>query len=179
MRRLSLISALLALGACDTSLSTVSRNATPNLYTPAPLAPADAAEGTCWDRTESPALVQTITETVLVQPAQISATGTVQAPPVYRTVDKQVIVQERQIRWFQIPCPQDLTPSFVASVQRALALRGLYEGEDTGQMDKTTRKAIETFQLTNHVSALDHSWLTVERAQKLGLWTVDVPPPPA
>lgn len=163
------LAAVLVLANC-TTLTPVTRDQPPQLYTPPRAAPVDAAEGTCWDKTETPALVKTVTEDVLVQPAQISSTGTLQSLPVYRSQTRQVILQERQIRWFQILCDADLTPDYVASVQRALALRNLYKGEVNGKMSPQTRAAIKAFQKEQAVSAADHATLTVEGARKLGLW---------
>ncbi|MDC1223423.1 peptidoglycan-binding protein [Ascidiaceihabitans sp.] len=43
-------------------------------------------------------------------------------------------------------CPNLMTDDFVASLQRALSLRGAYRGKVTGLMDYKTRRAISKFQ---------------------------------
>lgn len=144
-------------------------------FTPGLTAPADAAPNTCWDRTETPAVVQTETEDVLVQPAKISSTGTVQSPPIYRSETRQVIVQERKASWFQIVCASDLDTEFVASVQRALQIRGFYSGPETGLMDAATRGALRRFQAEEQIDLPDTSRLSVEAAKRMGLWAIGRP----
>lgn len=173
MRSIISLCAAAALISCTES-GTVSRNA-PGVFTPGLNAPKDAAPGTCWDKTETPAVVQTVTEDVLVQPARISSTGTVQAPPIYRSENRQIIVQERKTTWFQTVCPANLTPDFVASVQRALQIRGLYNGPETGRLDAATQGALRRFQVQEQINIPDPGTLSVEAAKRMGLWTADRP----
>lgn len=170
MKTRYLVIACAALSACG-DISTVTRADNGSLYTPGRAAPADAAPGTCWDKTETPAVVETLTEDILVQPAQISNTGTVQSPPIYRSQTRQIIVSERQENWFQIVCPADLGEEYVASVQRALDLRGKYRGVITGKMDPATRDAIASFQRAEGIKTENPGTLTIAGARKLGLWT--------
>ena len=162
----------LVCAAC-TEPSTVTRDQEPALLTAELPNPADTNPGTCWDKTETPAVIKTIDEDVLIQPAQISSTGTIQSPPIYRSQSRPVIVQERQEQWFQILCPTDLTPDFVSSVQRALELRGHYGGSITGQMDSSTRAAIKRYQFERDIDTADPEKLTVAAARQLGLWTAE------
>ena len=140
--------------------------------TPGGSAPAGAPPGTCWDKTVTPAVVESVTEDVLVQPAQISSSGTVQSPPIYRTQTRQKIVVPRQETWFQMPCPSDLTPSFIASLQRALSARGYYAGPVTSQLDAATGDAIARYQSDTGLAGPTPRTLTVAAAQSLGLWTI-------
>lgn len=172
MRLPLLATAALVLAACD-EMPSVTRAESANLYTPAREAPADAEPGTCWDKTVTPAVVETVTEEILVEPARMSDTGTVQSPPVYRSESRQVIVTERQARFVQTVCPADLTRDFVSSVQRALALRGLYGGPITGEMDGVTRDALARFQTDAGIAGPDPETLTVEAARRMGLWVVE------
>jgi hypothetical protein len=133
-------------------------------------APDGAAEGTCWDKRVTPAEVETVVEDVLVTPARMSSSGTVQAPPVYRRETRQRILSERVEDFEQIPCPADLKPGFVASIQRALAARGYYAGPPSGEMDSLTRDAIARFQADQ---GQDRTQLTVRTARMLGLWTIE------
>lgn len=134
--------------------------------------PENAPPGSCWDKTVTPAVVETATQNVLVQPAQISASGTVQSPPIYRTETRQRIVTPRRETWFQMPCPADLTPVFLASVQRALTARGYYAGPITSTLDPATRAAVARYQAAEAIAAPQTGALTVPTAQKLGLWAV-------
>lgn len=134
-------------------------------------APPGAAPGTCWGRYTSPAVIETVTHQVLIRPAETDADGTVTSPAVYRTETSQDIVRPRSYTWFQTPCEADLTEEFVASVQRALAVRGLYQGEITGEMDMATRKAVRRYQKP---LGLDSAILSLDTARRLGLITVDL-----
>lgn len=128
--------------------------------------PPDAAPGTCWARDVTPAVVETVTDEVLVQPAQITDEGTLLSPPLYRNETAQRIVSERREIWFETPCELDLTPDFVASLQRALAARGTYTGPITGEMDARTRRAVRAFQAPQ---GLDSGILSMAAARSMGL----------
>ena len=132
-------------------------------------APVDAAPGTCWGKTISPAVIETVTREVLLQPAQVSSDGRVQQPAVYKKEDIQDIVQPRRETWYETVCPRLLTEDFVASLQRALSARGGFRGEATGLMDERTRRAIRKFQ---QGSGFESGNLTVASARSLGLVVV-------
>ncbi|MEM7631609.1 MAG: peptidoglycan-binding domain-containing protein [Pseudomonadota bacterium] len=135
-------------------------------------APPGAATGTCWDKTVTPAVVETQSRRVELQPAQISSDGRVQSPPIYKTEAQQIVVQPRRENWFEIPCADVLTPDFVASLQRALQARGYYNGPATGEIDLRTRQAVHRYQRSE---GFDNPTLTVAAARKLGLIAVEQP----
>lgn len=132
-------------------------------------APPGATPGTCWGKDVSPAVVETVTEQILVQPAEVLVDGSVARPAIYKTETRQAIVRERVETWFETPCAGILTPDFVASLQRALSARGLYRGAITGLMDKRTRAAVRRYQSPQ---GLDSGILSMAAARKLGLIAV-------
>lgn len=141
------------------------------------LAPGDrpegGREGACYGKDVTPAVIETVTESKQVSPAIFATDGaTIISPPRYETITKQVIAVDRQVYYFEVPCPDALTPEFIASVQRALAARKLYHDPISGVMDRPTRSAIRAFQLPDFNSEV----LTLETARKLGL--VAFAPPP-
>ncbi len=136
--------------------------------------PVGAAPGTCWGKTVSPAVIETVQTQVQIKPAQVNPDGTVSKPPVYRTENRQEIVVARKDNWFETPCPDVLTPEFVASLQRALQVRGNYVGPATGVLDAPTRAAIQRVQKQE---GLDSAVLSLMTARMLGL--VEVPRSPA
>ncbi|WP_050931625.1 peptidoglycan-binding domain-containing protein [Aestuariivita boseongensis] len=138
----------------------------PDLAFMTQVAPPGAAPGTCWGKTTSPAVIETVTEQVLLQPAQVSTDGTVITPAIYKTETQQRIVKERKETWFETPCAAEMTPEFIASVQRALTVRKLYSGPVTGEMDARTRAAIRRFQSPQ---GLDSGILSLAAARQLGL----------
>lgn len=69
-------------------------------------------------------------------------------------------------RLFAVPCPDALTPEFWASVQRALAVRGLHTGPVTGLPDAATAEAVRRFQAP---LGLDSAVLSLDGARHLGL----------
>lgn len=135
-------------------------------------APPGAAPGTCWGKTVTPAVVETVTRKVQLQPAQVSSDGRVQAPPIYKTETRQEVVTPRRESWYEIICDADITPEFVASVQRALEARGFYRGPITGEIDMRTRAAIGRYQQSE---GLDSKVLSIAAARKLGLIAVTTP----
>jgi len=162
-----LITSLLALGACA-SIDPVSR------AEPEPLrlrmeGPPNARPGQCWGSDVTPAIFETVTEQILLQPAEVGSDGAVRSPPVYKTETRQAIVRERREIWFETPCETDLTPDFVSSLQRALAVRGHYRGSVTGTLDPRTRRAIRAYQSPQ---GLDSAILSLAAARQLGLVAV-------
>ncbi|WP_212524454.1 peptidoglycan-binding domain-containing protein [Actibacterium sp. MT2.3-13A] len=129
-------------------------------------APPGAPGGTCWGRDETPAVIETVTEHVLVKPAELAADGTVRTPATYRTETRQQIVQDRRELWFETPCPPQMDEEFIASLQRALKARGLYRGAVTGRMDRATTRALRRFQAP---MGMDSGVLSMEAARRLGL----------
>ena len=130
------------------------------------VAPPGAPEGSCWAKDASPAVVETVTDQILVQPAVVASDGQVLAPAIYRTETRQEIVKPRENTVFQIPCAGVQTPEFVASLQRALQARGLYRGGITGLMDGRTRAAVRSYQKP---LGLDSGILSLASARTLGL----------
>ncbi|MBV0911733.1 peptidoglycan-binding domain-containing protein [Anianabacter salinae] len=132
-------------------------------------APPGSNPDACYGRDVSPATVETITEQVLLQPAEVRSDGTVIYPAVYKTETQQRIVKERRELWFETPCTRDLTPDFVASLQRALDARGYYRGPFSGEMDARTRAAVRAYQKPQ---GLDSGIVSSAAARKLGLVAV-------
>ena len=134
------------------------------------MAPPGAAPGTCWGKHVTPAIIETTTHQVMLQPAEIRADGSVTQPATFKTETRQEIVRERREIWFQTPCPEILSPNFIASVQRALQARGVYRGQVNGQMDKATRSAVRKYQKPQ---GLDSGILSLAAAKKLGLVAIE------
>ncbi len=66
----------------------------------------------------------------------------------------------------ETPCPDQMTPEVVQSLQRALTARGLYEGPVTGIYGKLTGAAVESFQTPR---GLPTAVLSLRTARELGL----------
>jgi len=128
--------------------------------------PADAPPGTCWAKSIQPAILESAEQTVLVVPPQIDENGEVLSPAIYRKELRPIIVRDRQETWFETPCDDVLTGEFIASLQRALAARGTYDGSITGTMDAATRSAVRRFQEPDGIESGEVSMAT---ARKLGL----------
>ena len=169
LTRTTLIPLLCAtlLAGCDAPLPGASE---PNLVQTLAEAPPGAAPGTCWGKVVTPAVIETVTDQIILQPAEVLNDGTVTSPAVFKTETRQAIVQERKVTWFETPCVADLTPEFVATVQRALQARGLFRGGITGVMDARTRAAIRRFQAPE---GLDSGILSLAAARRFGLVAVE------
>jgi len=68
---------------------------------------------------------------------------------------------------FETPCASVLTPSFIASLQRALLAREYYRGAITGKLDAPTRTAIELYQIDQN--DVPTQQLTLQTTYTLGL----------
>ncbi|MGB5556860.1 MAG: peptidoglycan-binding domain-containing protein [Paracoccaceae bacterium] len=114
----------------------------------------------CYETETVPAVIETVTEQVL------AADGSVAEPDAQKSRSRQAIVRERQVLRIETPCPAVMTPEFIATLQRALAARGLYAGEATGIFDAETRAAVERYQTAQGVPS---GVLSVATARELGL----------
>ncbi|MEP5729224.1 MAG: peptidoglycan-binding domain-containing protein [Sulfitobacter sp.] len=161
---------LLTLAACETPIDPPGGEAIePGVVAATRNGPDGAAPGTCWGRTVSPAIVESVTQRIEVTPAKVNPDGTVATPPVYRNQDQQVIVTPRKDNWFETLCPDMLTIEFVSTLQRALQARNVYDGAISGTIDAPTRAAIQKYQQpTGPISPV----LSLESARSLGLIAV-------
>lgn len=130
-----------------------------------PPGPADA----CWQEDIRPAVIETVTSQVLVQPEKTGPDGTA-IPAVYGTSTSQRIVADRATVWFRAPCPAEMMPEVIATLQRALKARGFYLLPLTGAMDGPTRDAIRRYQTSR---GLDSDHLSLAAARELGIVAVD------
>ncbi len=128
--------------------------------------PPTEGKGICWADDVTPAIIETVTEQVLVRPEVRGPDGALVSSAVFQTAASQRIVQDRREVWFRTPCPEDVTLEYVASLQRALKARGYYTYDITGQLDAPTRLALRQFQ---EPLGLDSERLSLAAAQRLGL----------
>lgn len=136
------------------------------------LGPPGARPGACYGKDVTPAVIERVTERVLVAEPEIGPEGNVIKPARYEEQSSNRIVDGRKEIYFETPCPPRWTPDFIASVQRALAARGLYGARPSGSLDNATRQAIRRFQIEN--SGLNSGILSTENARALGLVEVDL-----
>ncbi|SEO79393.1 Putative peptidoglycan binding domain-containing protein [Salinihabitans flavidus] len=172
LRPLFLVFALAIMAGCtpeDGVFSNLGAYSEPYVIHSAENGPEGAEPGTCWGRHIAPAVVETVSEQVLVQPPEVLSDGTVQQPAIYKTETHQRITRERDETWFEAPCQKVLTAEFVASLQRALKVRGIYRGPISGAMDAVTRDAIRRYQKPQ---GLDTGVLSMQAARDLGLVAV-------
>lgn len=161
------------LSACDPAALGQDMPPEPGVVEATRNGPDGATPGTCWGRTVSPAVIETVTDQVQVAPAKMNPDGTIATLPEYKTEARQQIVTQRVDNWFETPCSEALTAEFNASLQRALAVRGFYLGTISGEMDAATRAAIQAFQRND---GLDSGVLSLATARKLGLIAVERTP---
>lgn len=130
--------------------------------------PPKGPKGACWASDVTPAVIETVTEQVLVTAEVRDEAGRITTPAAFRTDTRQRMVQDRETVWFRAPCPDDMDADFVATLQRALKARGLYLLPLSGVVDAPTRDAIRRFQAER---GLDSPTLSLAAAQELGIVT--------
>lgn len=144
----------------------VTRLIEPSVITATDITPPPSDPDICWGH-EPPGDITTIkTQTVLAEEAQSDADGVEITPAIYREVTAPETTPDGDGRWFTRVCDAQITQAFVGSLQRALAVRGLYEGDVTGLMDAQTRTAIRTYQAAQ---GLNSDLLSVAAGEQLGL----------
>ena len=167
LRPFALATAALALAACSGAPPAPLAAPGPTLAAELRLRAPAPAEGTCWANQIRPAIIETVTEQVLLRPEQRDpATGVVTRPASFRTETRQQIVSDQTPIWFRTPCPETLTPDMVATLQRALKARGLYRGFISGQLDAATARALGSYQTAR---GLPSSTLALATLRELGL----------
>lgn len=132
--------------------------------------PPSKPEGACWGHDTIPAMIETVTETVLDQPEQRDKDGKVTRPASYASTAKQRMVHDRAEVYIRTPCYNQLTPDTIATLQRALKARGYYLQPLTGELDPATMTAIRRYQADH---GLDTPVLSLKAAETLGLVAVD------
>ncbi|MDE0967947.1 MAG: peptidoglycan-binding domain-containing protein [Octadecabacter sp.] len=127
----------------------------------------DPTKNACFDSATTPAIIETVTEQIMLKSLSIRGDSTVVPPAAFHTVTRQKIMRERREVEFEIPCRAIMTPQLIASVQRALIARGYYNGAINGVVDQYTSSAIERFQTAQ--GYVHTSTLTLQTARALGL----------
>ena len=104
--------------------------------------PPPGPEGTCWAHDLIPAVYETTTLQSLVTPERKDAAGRIVVPASYTSVSQLRVVQDRRDIWFTSPCPDEITPQSLVTLQRALKARGYYDQSLTAEMDAATTEAL-------------------------------------
>ena len=79
--------------------------------------PPDADPLACYGRKSTPAVIETVTEQVMLQPPQIDTDGSLREPAIFVTETHQRIVTERRELWFEVPCALEAGDrDFIASL---------------------------------------------------------------
>ena len=164
---------LLALGGCgagDTAAPLLGPGRAIELVRLDEPGPPKGPEGQCWASDTTPAVIETVTEQVVVAEESRDEAGTVLTPASFETKTFQRMVQDREVVWFRAPCAEEMTVTFVATLQRALKARGIYLQAVTGEMDAATSDAIRRFQAPR---GLDSPTLSLAAAKDLGISATD------
>lgn len=150
MPRVALVLLVLPfLAACQPNAPASEVNRADRAQTPLATARSEA----CWATDTIPA----VTETVFLE----GETGT--------RVAREVVRRQAEERLFAVPCPSQMDHDFIATLQRALSVRGLYTGPVNGQWDGETANAVQRFQAP---LGLNSGVLSLDAAQRLGLVAV-------
>lgn len=166
MTRLRLITAAVFLTGCAGGLTPQAPPQNiPLMHLPADKTPPEK-DGVCWASDTTPAVIETITDHVLIRPERRDAVGNVTRPAEFETKTAQRLVQDREMVWFEAPCAAEMTVDFIASLQRALKARGRYLNDVTGIYDSATGEALRKLQAER---GLDSPVLALETARELGL----------
>jgi len=154
----------LALAACDP--------ATPPVQSDAPEILIDLGEietdqnGRCFARDAAPTEVRIVEETIVVVPEKRDNLGRITQPAVVRSQDGPQTFRIGNGTRFETLCPQEYTPAFVGSLQRAMQARDAYAGPITNAYDDATSQAVRAFQRS---SGIDSPLLRRRTALELGL----------
>ena len=124
----------------------------------------------CYFEKITPAEISTQVEPRLVQSEKRNTTGHLVSPAQYEITRTQTIIKPRSVTKIDAVCPEDMTPEFITSLQRAFQARELFSSTLTASIDMSTRRAILNFQTVRGVSS---ETVTKATAQALGLVVID------
>lgn len=127
---------------------------------------AGTAQPGCWTTDTIPAQGDMVLDEVVITPARTDARGRVTEPAVTAWRERMAETGASEERLFAVPCPDQMDGEFIAALQRALKVRGLFAGDVNGEMDSDTRSAIRAWQ---RPQGLDSDVLSLDAAQRLGL----------
>lgn len=128
--------------------------------------PPDANPQSCYGREIEPAVIETVTEQLMVEPEQLDRDGNVRRPAVFVTATEQRIIEDRTETWFETPCAMEGNIEYITNLQRALIARGHYTGATTGVMNRGTVLAVRRYQ---QPQGLNSGVLSLAAARQLGL----------
>ena len=168
MNRVFLTLALcIALAGCQPATEVVSPTGPANAIDRLDLGEIETGtDGRCFARMDQPTQTSIVEEMELVIPETRDANGAVTAPPVFRTFARPQTVATGEGRRFETLCPPQYTHERVATLQRALRVRGTYAGPIHGTLDTATGNAIRQFQAPSGVQS---NLLGIETARLLGV----------
>ena len=160
-----LILVLLGLAACADQ--TVSNPPDTEADAAAFVAPPEgAAPNTCWGRQDTPNDVRVVAREIEVVPPEFAPDGSLARPGIYRTEQVRELVPQTEGALFELPCARARVPDFTASLQRALAIRGLYNGPANGRLNRETREAVRRYQSPLGINSAQ---VSLRMAEELGL----------
>lgn len=110
----------------------------------------DSATGEILCLVEEPALFKTVEKRVLVEPERPEYKV---VPAQFETITSTHVVQPERLEWRRILCNTNVTPSTIASIQRALTTKGYAVGPIDGQLGSKTMRAINSYQVSNGLAS--------------------------
>ena len=110
-----------------------------------------------------PAEYQTVRVRKLVEPAK---ERTVQIPAEYETVVKREKITDSRLEWKSVLCETNTTPNVIASMQRALKMRGFNPGRIDGVLGRETLDAVASYQRSKGMAS---GQLTMETLKSLNV----------
>ncbi|KAA2311479.1 peptidoglycan-binding protein [Pseudooceanicola sediminis] len=129
--------------------------------------PAEAALHGCWDHDPqarlAPGAASPRPGSALFDSLSLTGTGASAIRLPARALPHPVSASGLS---FRVPCPAQMTTERIATLQRALAARGLYDGPISGHMSAATRAAIRAYQ---GARGLDSDLLSLAAARQMGL----------
>ena len=130
-----------------------------------------APDGRCFARTNAPTQTIIVEEQVLVVPEVRDANGTMTSPPVFRNITRPQTVDVGVGERFETLCAPQYTQTMIATLQRALRVRGTYTGPISGTLDAATSQAVLDFQRS---IGRDSAVLDMSTARQLGIVTTPI-----
>lgn len=108
-----------------------------------PIQKVDQATGQILCLVEEPAVYKTVEKQVMVEPERPEYK---KIPAQYETITKTVIVKPERMEWRRILCQTNVTPTTIMRLQKALQGKGLDVGKIDGKLGSKTMSALSKYQ---------------------------------
>ncbi len=113
-----------------------------------------------------PPVYKTVQKEIIKKPAYVRTT---EIPAEYKTVTRQVLVRPEKTEWEEVLCGNNAQEAVIWQIQKTLKEKGYNPGNFEGKLDESTLKAVSDYQRKNGLKVNTNGLINMETARFLGV----------